>query len=121
MNLHSLSPARYLSRVRWLFAIELLAMTMGMAANAGNPEKLEPLPDAGEPVTNAAKPASQQEITQTREQNAVTSVRVKKGDNTYYVTPAEQVNETQAGGKAAQWEIFQFRPRNKKTAPPEKH
>ena len=130
MNPHSLSAAKSLSRVRLLRPAQRMSlvvgmtfsMSMAMAANAGQPEKLEPLPEVGEPLTKTpAKPVSQQEITQTREQNAVTSVRVKKGDNTYYVTPTEQVNESQSGGKAAQWEIFEFRPRNKNTVPPEKH
>jgi hypothetical protein len=48
------------------------------------------------------------EITQKREQNAVTSVRVKRGDNVYHITPSEQVSGSDSGGRAATWEIFQF-------------
>ncbi|MEY3696117.1 MAG: hypothetical protein RL083_1942 [Pseudomonadota bacterium] len=48
-------------------------------------------------------------ITQIREQNAVTSVRVQRGDNIYHVTPAEQIPYYQEGGRAATWEIIQFR------------
>lgn len=60
-------------------------------------------------------------ITQTREQNAVTSVRVQRGDNVYHVTPPEQIPYYQEGGRAATWEIIQFRstqPREGGVMPP---
>ncbi len=71
------------------------------------PDNLQPLPDADMPAINT--PAPMQEITQIREQNAVTSVRVKRGENTYYVTPSEQFSSSQSGGRAAQWQIFEFK------------
>lgn len=62
------------------------------------------------PVASTRVPDGSTSITQTREQNAVTSVRVQRGDNVYHVTPAEQIPYYQEGGRAATWEIFQFRP-----------
>lgn len=78
---------------------------------------LESLPD--DPAVSAAVKDGSTEITQKREQNAVTSVRVKRGDNTYYVTPTEQIPSSYgSGGRAAQWEIFQFRPGRPKDIQP---
>lgn len=77
---------------------------------------LESLPD--DPAVSAAVGDGTTEITQKREQNAVTSVRVRRGANTYYVTPAEQIPSSEAGGRAAQWEIFQFRPGRPKDIQP---
>ncbi len=62
------------------------------------------------PVASTRVPDGITTITQTREQNAVTSVRVQRGDNVYHVTPAEQIPHYQEGGRAATWEVFQFRP-----------
>ncbi len=59
--------------------------------------------------------------TQTREQNAVTSVQVRRGTNVYNVTPAEQIPANQNGGRAATWEIFQFKSKradDRRAAPP---
>lgn len=88
-----------------------LSLTISVLANiafAGSqPDNLQPLPEADVPAVKV--PSSSQEITQIREQNAVTSVRVKRGDNTYYVTPSEQFSGLQAGGRAAQWQIFEFK------------
>lgn len=81
------------------------------AAHSG---ALEPLPEDSLP-TNA--PDGTTQITQTREQNAVTSVRVRRGDNVYHVTPAEQIPAHEGGGRAAQWEIFQFRSKSSRDRP----
>ena len=78
------------------------------AASAAGQGQLEPLPD--DPAASSAVTDGSTEITQKREQNAVTSVRVKRGNNVYYVTPAEQIPSSEPGGRAAQWEILQFRP-----------
>ena len=75
---------------------------------------LEPLPDDSLP---AATPDGATRITQTREQNAVTSVRVQRGNNVYHVTPAEQIPSREGGGRAAQWEIFEFRSKSAKDSP----
>jgi hypothetical protein len=75
---------------------------------------LEPLPDDSLP---AAAPDGTTQITQTREQNAVTSVRVKRGNNVYHVTPAEQIPAHEGGVRAAQWEIFEFRSKSSKDSP----
>ena len=75
---------------------------------------LEPLPEDSVP---AAAPDGTTQITQTREQNAVTSVRVKRGNNVYHVTPAEQIPAHEGGGRAAQWEIFEFRSKSAKDSP----
>ncbi len=67
----------------------------------------EPLPD--DPVASTRVPDGTTKITQVREQNAVTSVRVQRGTNVYHVTPPEQIPPYQEGGRAATWEVFQFR------------
>jgi hypothetical protein len=61
------------------------------------------------PYAGSLIPDGRTKITQIREQNAVTSVRVQRGDNIYHVTPAEQIPYYQEGGRAATWEIIQFR------------
>lgn len=75
---------------------------------------LEPLGDDSFPTV---APDGTTQITQTREQNAVTSVRVRRGDNIYHVTPAEQIPAHEGGGRAAQWEIFQFRSKSTREQP----
>lgn len=73
------------------------------------------------PIASTRVPDGTTSITQTREQNAVTSVRVQRGGNVYHVTPAEQIPYYQEGGRAATWEIFQFRSgsaSDKKALPP---
>ena len=97
----------------------VLALAAGVLSTAWAADTLQPLPD--DPAASAAVGDGTTEITQKREQNAVTSVRVRRGDNTYYVTPAEQIPSSTGGGRAAQWEIFQFRPGRPKeiqAAPP---
>jgi hypothetical protein len=63
------------------------------------------------PYAGSLIPDGLTKITPIREQNAVTSVRVQRGDNIYHVTPAEQIPYYQEGGRAATWEIIQFRSR----------
>ena len=62
-----------------------------------------------DPYAGSLIPDGRTKITQIREQNAVTSVRVQRGDNIYHVTPTEQIPYYQEGGRAATWEIIQFR------------
>jgi hypothetical protein len=74
-----------------------------------------------DPYAGSLIPDGRTKITQIREQNAVTSVRVKRGGNVYHVTPAEQIPSHEGGGRAAQWEIFEFRSKSTKdraSAPP---
>lgn len=94
-------------------ALALSACAQGTAWAA---DRLDPLPD--DPAASVAVGDGTTEITQKREQNAVTSVRVRRGTNTYYVTPAEQIPSSEGGGRAAQWEIFQFRPGRPKEIQP---
>ena len=94
-------------------ALALAACVQGMTWAA---DALEPLPD--DPAVAAAVGDGTTEITQKREQNAVTSVRIRRGSNIYYVTPAEQIPSSESGGRAAQWEIFQFRPGRPKEIQP---
>jgi hypothetical protein len=113
MNHHRLLQLR-LSGVSIALALAVCAEGTARAA-----EQPEPLPD--DPAASSAVGDGVPEITQKREQNAVTSVRVRRGTNTYYVTPAEQIPSSEGGGRAAQWEIFQFRPgrpRDIQSAPP---
>jgi len=98
------------SLMQW-FALLLTAISS--AVMAAPPSNLEAVPDVDITAEKPKTAASTQEITQIREQNAVTSVRVKKGGNTYYVTPSEQFSSSQSGGRAAQWEIFEFRSKSK--------
>ena len=110
MNHHRLIQRRLTGVV---IALALAACAQGTAWAA---DRLEPLPD--DPAASAAVGDGTTEITQKREQNAVTSVRVRRGDNTYYVTPAEQIPSSVGGVRAAQWEIFQFRPGRPKDIQP---
>lgn len=91
----------------------LLLTAISSAVLAAPPSNLEAVPEVDVTAEKPKTAASAQEITQIREQNAVTSVRVKKGSNTYYVTPSEQFSSSQSGGRAAQWEIFEFRSKSK--------
>jgi hypothetical protein len=86
-------------RIASLGALLSVACQLALADN--------PLDD---PIASTRVPDGTTKITQTREQNAVTSVRVQRGDNVYQVTPAEQIPYYhQEGGRAATWEILQFR------------
>jgi len=76
---------------------------------------LQALPDDEEPAVKINPPSTVREITQTREQNAVTSVRVRRGDNMYYIKPQDYAAPAESGGRAAQWQILEF---NRKTKPP---
>jgi len=89
-------------------ALVLLAAAPAVYAAPRDDVRLEPLPD--DPAVAAAVGDGTTEITQRREQNAITSVRIRRGNNIYYITPTEQIPASQSGTRAAQWEIFQFRP-----------
>ena len=91
----------------------LLLTAISSAVLAAPPSNLDAVPEVDVTAEKPKTAAGAQEITQIREQNAVTSVRVKKGGNTYYVTPSEQFSSSQSGGRAAQWEIFEFRSKSK--------
>jgi len=110
MNHHRLLQQR-LAGVGIALALAACAQRTAWAA-----DMLEPLPD--DPAISAAVGDGTTEITQKREQNAVTSVRVRRGTNVYYVTPSEQIPSSEGGGRAAQWEIFQFRPGRPKDIQP---
>ncbi len=113
-----LSYLRLPSALRMACAGALLSVASAMAAAE------EPAGDAASPdnpVASTRVPDGTTRITQTREQNAVTSVRVQRGGNVYHVTPTEQIPYYQEGGRAATWEIFQFRSgssSDKKALPP---
>ncbi len=89
----------------------------GYAAAAAS---LEPLPE--DPTVTSQIVDGSVKITQKREQNAVTSVRVQRGNNTYYVSPSEYNSAMDNSVRGAQWEIFQFRnkpaPDTQPSAPP---
>ena len=108
---------QHLSGLRqWRRVCTGAAFTLCVSAAHGAP--LEPLPDDSLPT---AAPDGTTQITQTREQNAVTSVRVTRGGNVYHVTPPEQIPSHEGGGRAAQWEIFEFRSKarnDRPSAPP---
>lgn len=101
--------------LRLLCSAALLAMATAVAAAPVDEASLEPLPD--DPAVAAAVTDGTTEITQRREQNAITSVRIRRGNNIYYVTPTEQIPASQSGARAAQWEIFQFRPGRSRDVP----
>jgi len=86
------------ARAFWLATVLISPTGLALA--------LEATPD--DPIASTQVPNMVTEITQKREQNAVTSVRVKRGDNVYHITPSEQVSGSDSGGRAATWEIFQF-------------
>ncbi len=99
--------------LRSAFAAGMLALASGATLAASSP--------LDDPIATTRVPDGTTTYTQTREQNAVTSVQVRRGDNVYHVTPAEQIPATQGGGRAATWEIFQFKSRrsdDRRAAPP---
>ena len=113
LSLQGLLMKQHLSGLRqWRRVCTGAAFTLCVTAAHGAP--LEPLPDDSLPT---AAPDGTTQITQTREQNAVTSVRVKRGDNVYHVTPPEQIPAHESGGRAAQWEIFEFRSKSRNERP----
>lgn len=91
-----------------------IGAALSFCVTVAHSASLEPLPEDSLP---AAAPDGTTQITQTREQNAVTSVRVKRGDNVYHVTPPEQIPSHEGGGRAAQWEIFEFRGKSRNDRP----
>jgi hypothetical protein len=104
---------------RILLSVAVIAL--GFSAAGAMAVTLEPLPETVEPAIAIPKTVKgTNEITQIREQNAVTSVRVKRGNSAYYITPSEQFSESQSGGRAAQWQIFEFKSKSapSDTAPP---
>lgn len=104
--------AAYLQR--FALALASLLFLVGGAQAAGNKTALEMLPDDGEPALTVTTPTPRaKEITQTREQNAVTSVRVREGNNIYYVKPGEQAADGHGGVRGAQWQIFEFKSKDK--------
>lgn len=95
---------------RLTLAVASVLLLVGGAQAAGNKTALEMLPEDGEPAVTVTTPTPRaKEITQTREQNAVTSVRVREGNNIYYVKPGEQSADGHGGVRGAQWQIFEFR------------
>lgn len=96
------------------------ALVAGLLAGATACTALAAEPAPSHPDASTRVPDGVTSVTQQREQNAVTSVRVQRGGNVYHVTPAEQIPYYQEGGRAATWEIFQFRgkPRADIPAPP---
>lgn len=102
------------SRQQLVLAAAGLFLLAGSACAATTKEALEMLPDSGEPAVTVTTPTPRgREITQTREQNAVTSVRVREGNNTYYVKPGEQSADGHGGVRGAQWQIFEFKSKDK--------
>ena len=77
----------------------LLLTSISCSVLAAPPSNLEAVPDVDVTAEKPKTAASAQEITQIREQNAV--------------TPSEQFSSSQSGGRAAQWEIFEFRSKSK--------
>lgn len=91
-----------------------IGAVLAASITAAQGAALEPLPNDSLPTS---APDGTTQITQTREQNAVTSVRVKRGSNVYHVTPPEQIPSYEGGGRAAQWEIFEFRNKSRRDQP----
>ena len=112
MNSFALQLSSLLQRLV-LVAASVLLLASGAHA-AGNKTALDMLPDDGEPAVTVTTPTPRaKEITQTREQNAVTSVRVREGNNTYYVKPGEQSADGRGGVRGAQWQVFEFKSKDK--------
>ena len=84
-----------------LLGVGAVLSMLSTGASAENP--------LDDPYAGSLIPDGRVKMTQIREQNAVTSVRVQRGDSIYHVTPTEQIPYYQEGGRAATWEIIQFR------------
>jgi hypothetical protein len=78
------------------------------------PPKLEKL-EEGEPSSlKIGKPAPQQKVTETRDDNGVKEVKVQTGASTYYVKPNQEVGTSLPGdvqsvhNHGAEWKVFEF-------------
>jgi hypothetical protein len=78
------------------------------------PPKLEKL-EEGEPSSlKIGKPAPQQKVTETRDDNGVKEVKVQTGASTYYVRPNQEVGTSLPGdvqsvhNHGAEWKVFEF-------------
>ncbi len=109
----SRSSVLVVSVLRPVLAAGVLALASGVVSAAGSL--------LADPIATTRVPDGTTSYTQTREQNAVTSVQVRRGDNVYHVTPAEQIPSNLGGGRAATWEVFQFKSQrsdDRRAAPP---
>lgn len=78
------------------------------------PPKLEKLEEGEPPSLKIGKPAPQQKVTETRDDNGVKEVKVQTGVSTYYVKPDQEVGNSLPGdvqsvhNHGAEWKVFEF-------------
>lgn len=95
------------------FALPQLAAAQQRAV-APVPPQLERLDEGEAPAAAAARPESNNKIIEKRERGQVTSIRVERGDSTYYLKPNTQVGSALHGDaqssatRAPQWQILEF-------------
>lgn len=95
------------------FALPQLAAGQAAAAEAAPPQ-LEKLEEGEAPAVTTRSPEANSGIVETRERGQVTSIRVQKGNSTYYVNPGNPAgsamrDDAQRGmTRAPQWRIFEF-------------
>lgn len=107
------------SRALTLFSLCVAAGLVPFAAGAQQrptdaPPQLERLEEGDAPAVTIKGSRGEQEITETRQQGRVTSIKVKAGDSTYYVKPDDTLSTAQPGdaqtpvNRAAQWQVLEF-------------
>lgn len=111
MRISRFSPVIYACIA--FFALPQLAAAQQATAEAV-PPKLERLDEGDAPAGTGHSPETRSSIVETRERGQVTSIRVQRGNSTYYVKPTPpagsalrddaQRNTT----RPAQWQILEF-------------
>lgn len=95
----------------------LAAGTPAAAQQASAPAKLEKLEEVDAPpvtIRGGSRGANERQITQKREQGRVTEVKVKSGNNTYYLKPNPPAGTASPGDarsdmtRPAQWKVMEF-------------
>ncbi len=95
------------------FALPQLTVAQQRAV-APAPPQLERLDEGEAPATPIRNPESNNRIVEKRERGQVTSIKVERGDSTYYLKPNTQVGSALHGDaqssatRAPQWQILEF-------------
>lgn len=92
----------------------LAACAIPLLVSAQQPPALEKLDEGEPPAITIRKSDTEKQITEKRQQGKVTEVKVKSGNNTYYLKPVDPAGSAIRGDgesneiRAAQWPVFEF-------------
>lgn len=99
----------------WITAASAFAACVTpLLVGAQQPPVLEKLEEGEPPAITIRKPESEKQITEKRQQGKVTEVKVKSGNSTYYLKPADPAGSAMRGDgqsdemRAAQWPVLEF-------------